>query len=212
MHEEPTQTIQGDGGSREIAPGLDLKPLGTIRLSAAHNVSDFTSKSERIQRFIRSEAQTYTGQRYCSVNVWPDPADPSKILGFYSLASCSIERGELNNRFQRKAIGGIPVPMALIGFMGKAATAPKGFGAVLIHDAALRASRSEDLPVWGLALHPENERLAKYYDDLSFTRGMVWTRDNSKRLLMYAPLSTLLPKPDAVTAQSPTTSISAQRL
>jgi hypothetical protein len=88
---------------------------------------------------------------------------------------------ELNNRYQRRAPGGIPVPMALVGFMGRAAAAPAGFGAVLIHDAALRVSRITDLPCWGLALHPENGPLATWYEKLGFTRGMVSTRDNTKR-------------------------------
>lgn len=196
MHDEPAQAVQGDGGSREIASGLDLKPLGTIPLSAAHNVKDFTSRSARVQGFIRDDEGGLIANGYCRVFVWPDPSDPSKILGFYSLAPCSIERAELINRHERKAPHGIPVPMALIGFMGRAPSTPTGFGAVLIHDAALRVSRVHDLRCWGLALHPENTQLAKRYAEMGFNPGRASSRDSNKRLVMYGPLSAFL-EPDS---------------
>ena len=195
MHDEPGPAIKADGGSREIAQTPALRPLGTVYLSAAHNLSGFTSRSTRIQGFIQNEVQEYLAKRYCSVCVWPHPDDPSRILGFYTLAACSIEREELNNRFSRKnkTIGGIAVPMALVGYMGKSVDAPKGFGGTLILDAAIRAARSEDIPVWGLALHPENDSLAKWYGTLGFTVGEAWRIDNKRRRVMYAPLKALMP-------------------
>lgn len=196
MHDESEKTVEGDPRGGEIAPAVGLRSLGTTLLTAAFNLKFFTSRSERVQRFIREDAFRYMQKRYANVFVWPHPDDATRILGFYTLSPCSIERAEMANRFQRRSVSieGIPVPMALIGYMGKAQDAPKGFGATLVYDAALRLSQPQDLPVWGIALHPENEELAKWYDSLNFERGRVWQKDRTHRLVMYAPLVTLLPK------------------
>jgi hypothetical protein len=198
MHDKTGQTIESDDRGRQIASTASLEPLGTVPLTAAHNVQTFVSRSGRIQHFIRSEALDYVAKRYASVSVWPDAGDdPTKIMGFYSLAPFSVERDELNNRYSRrsKTIPGIPVPMGLIGYLGRSPDSPRGFGAVLIIDAARRAARSLDFPVWGLCLHPEdaNDKLIGRYKEIGFIAGMGWTRDQTKRLLMYAPLEALLP-------------------
>jgi hypothetical protein len=85
--------------------------------------------------------------------------------------------------------------MGLIGYLGRSADSPKGFGAVLVHDAAKRAMRSLDFPVWGLCLHPEdaNVKLMARYQEIGFIAGTIRTRDQTKRLLMYAPLDAFLP-------------------
>lgn len=89
-------------------------------------------------------------------------------MGFYSLAMFSVERGELNNRYSRpkQTVPGIPVPMGLIGYLGRSADSPQGFGAVLVLDAAKRAAQSLDFPAWGLCLHPEdaNPKLIERYN------------------------------------------------
>jgi hypothetical protein len=207
MHDKTGQTIESDDRSRQIASTAGLEPLGTVPLTAAHNVQAFISRSGRIQHFIRSEALDYVAKRYASVSVWPDADDPTKIMGFYSLAPFSVERAELNNRYSRpsKTIPGIPVPMGLIGYLGRSPDSPRGFGAVLINDAAKRAARSLDFPVWGLCLHPEdaNERLIERYTEIGFFSGMGWTRDQAKRLLMYAPLEALLPTATDMAAAGP---------
>src|SRR5260370_36686417 len=192
MHEQTGQAVRENVGRDSPAPGNGLARLGTVRLNAEHDVKSFSSESTRVQNFIHNDDQRLISSGYCRVFVWQDPENPMKVLGFYSLAACSIEREELNNRFQRKTPGGVPAPMALIGFMGRSPDTPKGFGASLVHDAALRVSRIEDIPFWGLALHPENERLAAHYESLGSVRGSVWTKNKEKRPVMYGPLSNFL--------------------
>ncbi len=184
MHGKSTQAIKSDGRSSEITSDATLESLGTVRFTPAHNVIGFKSRSARVEEFIQTHAQEYVAKKYANVFVWPSDNDPTLIVGFYSLSACSVERKELNRRYERKAPPGIPVPMALIGYMGKAPDAPKGFGAVLIRDAALRMARPADLPIWGIALHPENEALATWYETLGFTRGRIWVGDNHQQLVM----------------------------
>jgi hypothetical protein len=66
---------------------------------------------------------------------------------------------------------------------------------VLVLDAAKRAVQSFQFPAWGLCLHPEdaNPKLIERYKAMGFIEGKGWTQDKTKRLIMYAPLETLLP-------------------
>ena len=185
MHDVTAHPVQSDAGSNQPAQGSSQE-LGTVPLVAEqHATADFASRSDRVQKFIRTDCWPLIATNYTRVFVWPSPEGRS-ILGFYSLSSFSVERNELNNRHQRKAPGGIPAPMALIGYMGKSQDAPPGFGGVLIADAAKRASLIKDVAMWGLCLHPENESLATWYGKLGFTRA------RSGALFMYAPFSALL--------------------
>ena len=62
----------------------------------------------------------------------------------------------------------------------------KGFGGVLIHDAALRVSRIKDIGIWGIALDAENEKLAQWYG----TKGFQAAKEQPK--LMYGRLDRFL--------------------
>jgi hypothetical protein len=124
---------------------------------------------------------------YSKVLVWPNPEDPKRIWGYYTLSMARIERAELNNRYERKAPKGIPVPVALIGYMGRDDGAPKGLGGALIIDAAMRVRRIESIAAWGLGLDAGNEELKVWYEN----QGFIAAR--SKPLFMYGPLSAFLP-------------------
>jgi hypothetical protein len=186
MHEGSTKPIEVDAGGHKPPPEISRPQLGTVSLLAEHSTADFTSRSERVQQFIRSDCWTLISSNYTRVFVWPAPSG-NKIWGFYSLSPFSVERKELNNNHQRKAPRGIPAPCALIGYMGKSADAPANFGAALIHDAALRASSITDMAFWGMCLHAENEDLAKWYKD-----KIHFTPAREEPLFMYAPFSALL--------------------
>ena len=122
-------------------------------------------------------------KNYSKVFVWPDPADPTKVWGYYTLSAARVERQELINRYEKKVPKGLPVPVALIGYMGRSDDAPKGLGAALIYDAAVRVGQNKDVGAWGLALDAENEGLGVWYAKQGFVAA------KSKPLFMYGPLS-----------------------
>lgn len=187
MHEDATEAVEGDSRGGENAQGASLEALGTVPLNGTHDIANFCcTKSARVQAFLRDHAHPYVADNYCRVFVWPSNEDPTRLMGYYSLSACLIQRDELNNRFQRKAPKGIPVPMVLVGYMGKADGVPKPFGATLMLDAARRVSRITDLGIWGIALDAENDELVRWYQSLNFTLARTRSR------LMYAPLSALL--------------------
>jgi hypothetical protein len=109
------------------------------------------------------------------VFVAPDPADDTRIFGFYTLSAEGIPREHVSNSYEKKVgrlVGSYSVPMARIGFMGKDDSAPKGFGSVLISDAARRAMASS-IGVCGIIVEPEggqsgNPKLWSWYLDQGF--------------------------------------------
>jgi hypothetical protein len=92
---------------------------------------------------------------YCKVFVLPNPADATEILGFYSLSPVCLPRTNATGSDQKRIPGGIPVPMMLLGFMGKNDGAPQGLGGSLIIDAARRVYQNPELAAWGLMLEAE---------------------------------------------------------
>jgi hypothetical protein len=187
MHDRKAGTEQHDESGDKPASSPDLSPLGTVALNPDHDVAGFVcSKSERVQGFMRDDARKFAGIGYSAVWVWPNPDNASEIWGYYTLSASVIERGELINRHEKKVPKGLPVPIALIGFMGRSDTAPKGLGAVLIHDAALRVKRAQDIGTWGIALEPENDKLSEWYQTLGFGKPKERPR------FLYGPLSAFI--------------------
>ncbi len=139
---------------------------------------------------MRNDARKYLDLGYSKVFVWPNPEDPTDVWGYYTLSASTVARADLINRHERKAPKGLPVPVALIGYMGRSESAVRGLGAVLIHDAALRVSRNVDIATWGLALEPEVEGLVPWYTGLGFVAA------KQRERFMYGPLSAFLSEGD----------------
>jgi hypothetical protein len=124
------------------------------------------------------------------VFIFPNPEDPTEIWGYYTLSPTELARGEISGSQQKKVPKGIPVPLQRIGFMGRHDDAPRGVGAGLIHDAALRVYREGT--GWGLTLDIEggieNTKLAEWYESVGFTRAKFRVG------VMYGPLQRFLPE------------------
>lgn len=120
----------------------------------------------------------------------PGPDDPTEILGFYTLSPTELSRGEATGSDQKRIPKGIPIPLQRIGFMGRHDDAPKGLGAGLVYDAALRVYREES--GWGLTLDVEggfdNAGLTAWYEAVGFSRAKIAMGK------MYGPLQRFLPQ------------------
>src|SRR5262249_55699395 len=149
------------------------------------------ARSERIQGFFKNECPRFLARNYCRIFILTPPDDLSRILGFYTLSPGLVEKAQVTPQHQKRVMPGLPIPMARIGFLGRDDRVAKErkLGGVLIHDAALRVSRCEDMTAWGLYLDAENEGLAAWYRDKCGFRATV-----SNPLILYAPLRTLLPQ------------------
>jgi hypothetical protein len=199
MHADTGVAERSDDRSGE-APREDAPPLGTVPLDDSHRTAEFKcTKSARVERFLHADFRDMLKHNYCKVFVWPDKDDPGRILGYYSLSASTVQRSLLSGSIQKKVPGGIPAPVVLLGFMGKTDGVDKGFGRVLIYDAALRAVRiAEHVGVWGMALDAENQGLANWYEKVGFSRVKKppgTPEEAEDPLFMYARLDRLLGKP-----------------
>src|SRR5260370_31343907 len=116
----------GSSGSGAVAEAVRLEPLSTVRLDN-HLVADFRcARSERIAAFFGRQCIEFVNKKYCRVFVLPDPGVPARILGFYTLSMSLLLKDLVTNSDQRRVVRGLPIPMALIGFMGRCDRAPRG--------------------------------------------------------------------------------------
>jgi len=196
MHDKP----QGANGRNEAGSVASQgvvaeEALITVPLAAHHRTAEFVcTKSARVQGFFSKELPILTSYDYARVYVYLDAADAGRIVGYYTLSAASMFRAWLKNKYQKLVPGGIPAPMAYLGFMGKCDGAPKDLGGALVHDAALRAVRNSAMGVWGMLLDAENDDLVKkVYGPLGFALAASKNpEDKVPPRLMYAPLKSLL--------------------
>jgi hypothetical protein len=189
--EQADQVHGASGEDAQIASG-ETEALVTVRLNPAiHRINDFVcTRSARVQGFFGTEYPRFVERNYCRVFILPNPDDPTHIWGFYTLSPGLVEKDEITKQHQKRAMPGLPIPMARIGFLGRDDSVPKqlSLGGVLIHDAALRVQRCEDMTAWGLYLDADNAELATWYAKYGFKATV------SDALVMYAPLRALLPQ------------------
>jgi hypothetical protein len=200
---ETTETDSGDGGRGEPAPAARGEDkLNTVPLSSAHRMADFQcARSERVQKFFTTEWPELGPLHYCRAFVWPDPDDPTRILGYYTLSAAVIVRADLKSGDNKRMPRGIPVPVALIGFLGRDDRAQKKLGSALLYDAALRVSMIEDIGIWGLALDAENHGIEADQDKLVlWYRKMGFKSTKLDPFRMYGPLSAFVPMSDGTQA------------
>lgn len=196
MHEEPGPADSGQSaGGAVVADALQQEPLATVLLNATHRTADFVcAKSERVGEFFAKECPELVASNYCRVCILPNPNDPTEVWGYYSLSPSLLFRGAATGSDQKRVPKGLPIPMALIGFMGRHDGAPQGLGEALIVDAARRIHRSQDFAAWGLMLDseggPENAKLWAWY----IAQGFTPAKDSQRPAVMYGALKKFLPE------------------
>lgn len=196
MSEQPANSVEFDSGGSTFARGaVSFSQLISVELSNSHNTTLFRcAKSPRVAAFFGNEAALLISRLFCKVFVAPDPSDPKRIWGFYTLAGTTIKNENTSPDdvdWATASIDRIPSPMALIGFMGRDDDAPPGFGRVILIDAARRIF-CQDIACRGILLNPEggqsNAGLWNWY----LRQGFRPCKKNGNAL--YAPLSAFLPE------------------
>jgi hypothetical protein len=161
MDKGAEQADRVHGGSSQSSQGLavETQAVVTVRFDPSrHITNDFRcARSERIQGFFQNECPRFLERNYCRVFILPDPGEPSRIWGFYTLSPGLVEKDQITKQHQKRAMSGLPVPMARLGFLGRDDRVGKEqkLGGILIYDAALRVAKCEDMTAWGLYLDAE---------------------------------------------------------
>jgi hypothetical protein len=108
------------GADASVAPAA-AEALVTVRLNPEiHRTKDFVcARSERVQGFFTNEYPRFVERNYCRVFVLTNPDDASHIWGFYTLSPGLVEKHQITKQHQKRAMPGLPIPMARIGFLGR---------------------------------------------------------------------------------------------
>jgi hypothetical protein len=201
MHDESGGADRSGTQRSGFAPEVvQIGPLQTVPLSEDHRIADFKCpQSERINGFFANECLELVKHRYCRVFILPNREDRTGVWGFYTLSPSLLLRDRATGSDQKRIPGGLPVPMMLIGFMGRDDGAPKGLGESLIVDAARRVYVNPDLAAWGLMLDseggPNNAKLWAWYKKQGFVPAKADPdKPDPNRGVMYTPLKRLIPE------------------
>jgi hypothetical protein len=197
MHEGAGGTDRGQSAGSGIAAAIvqQQEALATVRLSSCHRTADFVcAKSARVCAFFKDECPHFIEHNYCRVFILPNPDDPTEVWGFYTISPSLLFRGAATNSDQRRVPKGLPIPMALIGFMGRHDGAPSGLGEALVVDAARRIYRSNDFAAWGLMLDSEGGKENKKLWDWYIAQGFTPANDTGRPTAMYGALKKFLPE------------------
>jgi hypothetical protein len=157
----------------------------TVPFSHQYKTDDFTcSRNSRMAGFFDRDVKYLVPSCQCFVAL--DPVRENCILGYYTISPATARRESASASVENR---NETLPMGLIGFLGRDDGAPIGFGAVLLIDAARRASRYGG-GIYGLVLRSaggkSNQRLWSWY----LGRGFRECRRSDG--VLYAPLSTFI--------------------
>ncbi len=181
MQGESSEPIGGHNPSHPTVPRPAGSPFITIPLDETHRVEAFECpRHPDVQKFIREEARVWAAARLGEVYVLPAQDDPTKIDGYYNLAANSLRREETDDKVQAALpIGTAPIPVFIVGWIGRDQSTYKGLGVELVIDAARRA-RSFGRVSWGLVLYAANKGLIDYYTSLGFVPARRTLRELAK--------------------------------
>jgi len=130
--------------------------------AASHDRTQFSSGSEPLDRYLRTQAAQDARRRVSTCYVLLDNAS-GVVAGFYTLAAGGIPLNDLPPELARKLPRYPSIPVARIGRLAIALPyRGRKLGAALLADAAKRVLHS-DMGVYALAVDAKDEAAVAFY-------------------------------------------------
>jgi GNAT superfamily N-acetyltransferase len=144
--------------------GLVIEPL-----NRNHNRSAFNCGIESLDRYLKHQANQDTKRRVSRVFVVRSRQDETKVLGYYTLSTLSIDLSVLPEKLAKK-LPKHPIPAALIGRLAVDVSAQgKGIGKVLLSNAIKRTlAISSDIGIYAIVVDAINEQAESFYMQYGF--------------------------------------------
>jgi GNAT superfamily N-acetyltransferase len=137
------------------------EPFKLAPLDATHNRISFNSDSEPLNRYLREQVTQDIRRRVAACFV--ALADPSRIAGYYTLASASVLLADLPASISKKLPRYPTVPTVRMGRLAvDQAYQGQGLGGALLADALDRAARAE-IAAYALMVDAKDETAAAFY-------------------------------------------------
>lgn len=138
-------------------------------LDASHERKPFACGNKALDQYLKRQARQDVQRRICRVYVAADPSEPSSILGFYTLSSCSIELTQLPESRARK-LPKHPVPTALLGRLAVSQSHQgEGIGSMLLANAIRRTlAVSHEIGMYAMVVDAINDEARRFYERYGF--------------------------------------------
>jgi ribosomal protein S18 acetylase RimI-like enzyme len=137
-----------------------------------HDRQSFDSGSEALNTFLQTQARKEMERRSAVTYVLVDLANPSEIIGYYSLSSATVLLDSVPSELAAKLGRQPSVPTTL---MGRLAIATKyqrnGLGSKLLWDALNRSEeKSRDIGSVAVIVDAKDEKAGRFYEKFGFRR------------------------------------------
>ena len=136
-----------------------------------HEREHFACGVDALDNYLRRHAGQHQRDCIATTHVLIDDTEPSRILGYCSLAAAQLHLQELRES-DRKRLPAYPVPAMRVGRLAVArAEQGKGYGQLLLgHAVNLALSMRQAMGVRVLVVDAKDERAAAFYETFGFRR------------------------------------------
>jgi len=140
-------------------------------LNANHDRSDFSCGVEALDHYLQKQARQDVKRRISRIFAVAVPDNPTKVMGYYTLSTLSVELNHLPEKLHRK-LPKHPVPSALIGRLAVSKTAQgNGIGKMLLVDAIKRTlAVGEQIAIYAMIVDAIDDNAVGFYVQFGFTR------------------------------------------
>ena len=138
-------------------------------LNRHHRKAAFLCSIEPLDRYLKSQANQDIKRRVSRVFVVRSRQDDTRVLGYYTLSTLSIDLSVLPEKLAKK-LPKHPIPAALIGRLAVDVSAQgKGIGKVLLSNAIKRTlAISSDIGMYAIVVDAINEQAESFYMQYGF--------------------------------------------
>ena len=139
-------------------------------LNNTHNRPAFACGTESLDNYLKKQAKQDIKRRISRVFIARLPESESRIIGYYTLSTLSINLEQLPENIARK-LPRHPVPAALLGRLAVSQKAQgHGVGKMLLMDAIKRTMGvSKEIAIYAMVVDAIDEQAKQFYQQYGFS-------------------------------------------
>lgn len=154
-------------------------------LDRVHNRGRFDCGNDLLNSFLQQTARQHLNKGISRTFVVVDTAEPTVILGFFTLSICEVEIEKIPIRFASKypeRVAGVKLARLAVDLQSQG----QGLGGIMISETMLRViAIAEIVGIVGLFVDAKDLTARNYY------RRYGFDRDLDTCLLLFLPLATI---------------------
>jgi ribosomal protein S18 acetylase RimI-like enzyme len=159
--------------------------LQIVLLSRQHDRDAFRCGERDLEDYLKRTARQHNEKGIARTFVLIDTEEPTRILGFFTLASCEVIAGDLPTEYAKKYP--IKAPAAKLSRLAVSIDRQRqGLGRIMMVEAMRRTlSVSENIGLIGFLVDAKNQSASEYYAQY----GFIPLTDHP--LTLFLPLATM---------------------